>query len=396
MIAFEDALKLALDQAVVLGVESVSFEESPGRVLASPVVSDMDIPPFNKSAMDGFACRREDLGEALRVIEVIRAGVPPAKRIAKGECAQIMTGAIVPEGADTVIKVEECEVMEAAGGQPLTVRFSGASTASNISPRGEDLRLGQELLTAGTLLDVRHVPILATVGRVFVDVYRFPSVGVLSTGTELVEPGEKPGISQIRNSNAYQMIAQLSKMGIETDYYGIAEDDEEVTRNLIAEALDSNDILIMSGGVSMGEFDFVPTVLENLGISVIFKQLAIQPGKPTLFGKGNGKFVFGLPGNPVSSFFILELLVKPFLYKCMGHDWNPVVYRMKSGERIARKKTERLSWRPVRIGPDGCFYLVDYHGSAHIFSLRDATGIIPVPIGKQVIEKGELVDVRPI
>ncbi len=396
MITFEEALKISLDQAVTFGVESISFEEAPGRVLAREVTSDLDIPPFNKSAMDGYACRMEDLAGPMKVIEVIRAGIPPVRVIAAGTCSQIMTGAIIPEGADTVIKVEETVSRNADDHDQKEVRFTGDKTAANICWRGEDLKAGETVLQSGTLLDARHVPILATVGSVFVDVYKTPSVGVLSTGTELVEPGETPGISQIRNTNAYQMIAQLTRMGIDCDYYGIAVDDEDITRSMIAEALNNNDILILSGGISMGEFDFVPAVLESLGIKVAFKQVAIQPGKPTLFGTAKQKFVFGLPGNPVSSYFILDLLVKPFIYKCMGCNWNPPVLRLRAGERMTRKKSNRLSWMPVRIDQEGLVYQVEYHGSAHIFSLQLADGIIPVPIGKTIIEEGEFVDVRPL
>lgn len=396
MITFDEALKISLNQAVTFGVESISFEETVGRVLAENIKSDMDMPPFNKSAMDGYACRRQDIAHPMQVIEVIRAGMPPVESISEGTCSQIMTGAMIPDGADTVVKVEECTGGEADAMEPKEIRFVGEKTAANICCRGEDLKAGEVVLTAGTLLDTRHVPILATVGSVFIDVYRLPSVGVLSTGTELVEPGETPGLSQIRNTNAYQIIAQLGKMGIDCDYYGIAADNEDITRIMIAEALKNNDILILSGGISMGEFDFVPAVLQSLGINVAFKQVAIQPGKPTLFGTGQDKFVFGLPGNPVSSYFILELLVKPFIYKCMGHDWNPPVLRLRAGERMIRKKSNRLAWMPVRIDREGLVYQIEYHGSAHIFSLRDADGIIPVPIGKAIIEEGEFVDVRPL
>ncbi|MFA6128407.1 MAG: molybdopterin molybdotransferase MoeA [Bacteroidales bacterium] len=396
MITFEEAVELSLNQSITFGIESIGFEESPGRVLAENIVSDMDMPPFNKSAMDGYACRREDIGKPMRVVEVIRAGIPPLKSITRETCAQIMTGAIIPEGADTVIKVEECQVTEASQSNLAMVRFAGEKTAANICYRGEDVKAGELILEPGILLDSRHVPILATVGKVVVDVYCMPTVGVLSTGTELVEPGEIPGLSQIRNTNAYQIIAQLGKMGIDSDYYGIATDDEEITRNMISDALNQNDILILSGGISMGEYDFVPAVLNSLGIEVAFKQVAIQPGKPTLFGTGRNRFVFGLPGNPVSSFFVLDLLIKPFIYKCMGHSWNPPVIRLRAGKQMTRKKSNRLSWMPVRIDGDGLVYPVEYHGSAHIFSLRDAVGIIPVPIGKTIIEQGEFVDVRPL
>jgi molybdopterin molybdotransferase len=396
MITFEQALELSLNQAFSLGVEVVSFEEAAGRVLAENVVCDMDIPPFNKSAMDGFACRRQDLDYPLQVIEVIRAGIPPVKPVGERTCSQIMTGAIIPEGADTVIKVEECSISAPDTSGNHEIRFIGGKSSANICMRGEDLKEGEVVLKAGTLMETRHIPILATVGKVFVEVYKTPSIGILSTGTELVEPGVKPGLSQIRNTNAYQMIAQLGKMGIDCDYYGIATDDEEITRSMISNALEYNDILILSGGISMGEFDFVPDVLESLGIQIAFKQVSIQPGKPTLFGTGNKKVVFGLPGNPVSSYFILELLVKPFIFKCMGLTWLPPVIRLRTGERITRKSDKRMAWIPVRIDRDGLIHPIEYHGSAHIFSLRDADGIISLPIGVTMIEKGELADVRPI
>lgn len=396
MITFEEALEISLNQAVKFGIDSIYFEEAAGRVLAQSIKSDMDIPPFNKSAMDGYACRRQDIGNPLTVIEVIRAGIPPEKSVREGQCSQIMTGAIVPDGADTVIKVEDCTGGGSHSLFPEEIRFTGEKIVSNICFQGEDLKAGEEVLGEGTLLDTRHVPILATVGSVFIDVYRFPSVGVLSTGSELVEPPEKPGKSQIRNSNAYQVIAQLGKMGIDGDYFGIAPDDEGITRSMISEALATNDILILSGGISMGEFDFVPDVLQSIGMNISYRQIAVQPGKPTLFARSEDKFVFGLPGNPVSSYFILELLVKPFLYKCMGHQWNPPVFRLRAGEQLTRKKSNRLAWMPVRIDHEGLVHAVEYHGSAHIFSIRNADGIIAVPIGKTIIEEGDFVDVRPL
>jgi len=403
MVRFEEALEITVNQAIVFGTEEVSFEEAPGRILASDILCDMDIPPFDKSAMDGYACRRADLDFPLEVIETIRAGIQPQESIGSGQCAQIMTGAALPAGADTVIKVEDT-VGEDPSILPHThthtrlrlIRFTGDKTPANICYRGEDLKAGEMILEAGTLLGTRHVPILATVGAVTIGVFRFPSVGVLATGTELVEPGNKPGVSQIRNSNAYQMIAQLGKIGIDADYFGIAPDDETATRELIREALKSDDILILSGGVSMGEYDFVPSVLESLGIKIHYSRIAIQPGKPTLFGTGRGKYVFGLPGNPVSSYFTLELLVKPFLYRCMGHHWVPPFQRFQAGQSIIRKKADRLGWIPIRINTDKQIFPVEYHGSAHIFSLKNADGMIAIPIGIKVIEEGEWVDVRPI
>jgi len=391
MLTFEEALQIAINQASSLGTELVSFEECPGRVLAADILSDLNMPPFNKSAMDGFACRREDIGKDLKVVEVVRAGVAPVRSIGPGECAQIMTGAIVPEGADTVLKVEETEEAGEAA-----IRFNGQKTAVNICYTGEDIRIGEVVIDAGTLMKTQHVPILASVGAVMVEVYRFPGIGILATGTELVEPGEVPQISQIRNSNAYQMISQLSTMGIDADYFGIAPDDEAETEDIIRRALESEDILIMSGGVSMGEFDFVPRVLEKIGVKIHYNKLAIQPGKPTLFASGKGKFVFGLPGNPVSSYLTLEFLVKPFIYACMNLSWSGAEFKMKLGSPIQRKNAHRLGWIPVALEKDGSVRPVDYHGSAHINSLRDAFGVVTVPIGVNNINEGDWVNVRPI
>jgi molybdopterin molybdotransferase len=396
MITFEEALKVVRDQAITFDIETISFEEAAGRVLAAAIRSDMDIPPFNKSAMDGYACRMEDIAGPLRVVEVIPAGHVPVFGIEEGTCSQIMTGAIVPAGADTVIKVEDCSVKIDDIGNERIIRFVGQKTSANICYLGEDIKAGEVILEAGTMLDTRHIPMLATVGAVFIDVYKFPAIGILATGTELVEPGDHPGISQIRNSNAYQSIAQLGRLGIDCDYYGIAADDVDITRDMIREAMEVNDILILSGGISMGEFDFVPAVLESLGFEILFQQVAIQPGKPTLFGTGTGKFVFGLPGNPVSSYFILELLVKPFIYKCMSVNWAPPLLRIPSGEPFLRKHSGRQVWIPVRLDEQGRVRNIEYHGSAHIFALKDAFGIISMPIGKASIEEGELVDVRPI
>jgi len=388
MIPFEDALRIAMQNASLGSVEVVGFEEVVGRVLASPIFCDMDLPPFDKSAMDGFACRREDLNREMRCVMVIPAGTKPERAIGPGECARIMTGSIVPDGADVVIRVEDSSMI----GDLVT--FTASKTASNICYQGEDAHSGDQILESGTLLTSRHVPILASVGAVNVEVYLLPQISLLSTGTELVEPHLKPEVSQIRNSNAYQMVAQLNAMGIDPDYYGIAPDNEETTRQMIEEALENSDILILTGGVSMGEFDFVPRTLESLGVHFHFTRVAIQPGKPTHFGSGNGKFVFGLPGNPVSSYLTFEMLAKPFIYKCMGYDWTPRIIPLKLGADISRKKTDRMASLPIRIGADGCAYPLEYHGSAHLLALSQADGYISLPIGCSNLKNGSSINVR--
>ncbi len=389
MVSFEEALSRVVDLNIPLQTEEIPFMEGVSRVLASDLFSDISMPPFDKSAMDGYACRREDLSGELKIVETIRAGVPPALPVGEGECSRIMTGAIIPEGADWVIMVEETEL---SGSD--RVRYLGNVARSNICRAGEDVKKGDLVLEKNTLLQTRHIPILASIGATRLNVFRQPRVAVLATGSELVEPDAVPGISQIRNSNAWQMISQLRALRLEPTYGGIAPDDEQVTRKLIAGMTEQHDLLILSGGVSMGDFDFVGEVIRDLGFSVLFDKVSIQPGKPTTFARSGDRFIFGLPGNPVSAYFTFELLVKPFIYKFMNCDWQPESLILLAGVDMTRKRANRMGWLPVSIGAGGVVNPLDYHGSAHIYALRDAVGMISIPIGKEIIKKGEPVDVR--
>jgi molybdopterin molybdotransferase len=211
-----------------------------------------------------------------------------------------------------------------------------------------------------------------------------------------VEPYEKPGLSQIRNSNAYQLTAQVRKMGAIPEYLGIASDNIESTREKIMQAFAGNDVVLLTGGVSAGDFDYVPDILAEQGVCLKFDSIAVQPGRPTVFGTLNDKCIFGLPGNPVSSFVQFELLVKPLVYKMTGHDYKPLVLRLVMAEEYRRKRPGRLSWLPVKINERGEVVPLEYHGSAHINALTLADGLISIPIGKTLLEKGELVDVRQI
>jgi len=391
MIQLDQALKIALEKAFVMGTERVNYLSTLNRIIAEDIVSDTDMPPFNKSAMDGYACLRQDLGEELIVIETIRAGIVPEKRIEKGQCAGIMTGAILPDGADCVIMVEYTEKTG-----KKTIRFTGNKTNNNICYKGEDVNKGQIVLQKGELVKAQHIAVMASVGCVEPLVFIRPKIGVIATGTELVEPGNKPGISQIRNSNASQMMAQLEFMGINPGYYGIAPDSETETYNILSNCIKENDITILSGGVSMGEFDFVPQVLNELGVKLLFRKIAIKPGKPTTFGMNERKFVWALPGNPVSSFILFELLVKPFLYKMMDRNYKPSIRKLPLENKIQRKNSKRIAWMPGIITDKGSVRLIDYHGSAHINALAVADCLIAMNIGQDTLESGELTDVRQI
>jgi molybdopterin molybdotransferase len=389
MIRLEEAIEIVSASVVELGAEKVLLEHCLNRVLAEDIVSDINMPPFNKSAVDGYACRAEDIDMELEVIEVIQAGQTPTKSIAKGQCAQIMTGAPVPNGADKIVMVEHIEIKEGK------IKALRNQKKSNISILAEDVKQGDIVLPKASLLKPQHIAILASVGYAELMVYKMPIVGVLSTGDELVEPNQKPDISKIRNSNGPQLVAQIKSMGLNARYYGIAKDTPKHTLKKIQDALSECDIVLLTGGVSMGEFDFVPEVLIKLGVKLHFESIAIKPGKPTVYGTYKEKYLFGLPGNPVSSFVLFEILVKNLIYKLMGYRREFCEIKLPLGEPYRRERPGRLSFIPIKI-KNGEVFPVKYHGSGHIHSLYNADGFINIPIGVEEVKKGELMDVRQI
>ncbi len=389
MISFNEALDRLLETAKPLGTERTPLATSPGRVLAEDIHSDIDMPPFNKSAVDGYACRRADLpAPSLRVLETIAAGTLPHHPIGPGQCAKIMTGAIVPEGADTVIMVED--TTELPDGK---IRFINEFTSPNICCKGEDIRKEELVLSKGSIILPPAIAVMASVGAVTPTVFKQPTVAVISTGDELVDPKDYPGLAMIRNSNSSQLIAQVERIHLKAVDLGISGDSKEALLRKIKEGLTAADILILSGGVSMGDYDYVPAIMKQLGIDIRFKSVAIQPGRPTVFGTKGSGFIFGLPGNPVSSFVVFEVLVKPFLFKLMGHSFSPPLVRLPLGSPINRRNSARKSILPVFIR-DGEIFPVDYHGSAHIHSYINAQGMISIEIGITELKQGELQDVR--
>jgi len=393
MISFEQALQIISESTLPVNkIESVYFVSALQRVVAEDVFFDMDMPPFDKSAMDGYACRMVDIGGELEVIELIPAGKFPEKEIRKGQCSKIMTGAPIPKGADCVIMVEHTEEIAVN-----KIRFLKENTKPNITLRAADVKKGDKVISKGTLLKPQHIAVLATVGKDKISVFKKAAIGIFSTGDELVEPQLKPEPSQIRNSNAYQLITQTKMLGIEPVYYGIARDQPEILFSMISKSLEENDITILTGGVSMGDYDYVPKIFDQLGLQTLFDSIAIQPGRPSTFAvNGSGKFCFGLPGNPVSSFLQFELLIKPLIYRFMGHIFDPITLKMPMGADFDRKKSEKLSLLPVMINSSGEVNPVEYHGSAHLTALLEADGIIFIPKGVSHLNKGDLVNVRQI
>jgi len=394
MIPFEEAYRIVMETARLLGSEQVRLTESLHRVLAEDVASDMDMPPFNKSAMDGYACRQADLPGPLRVVEVIQAGYAPTQPIGAGCCAKIMTGAQVPPGADCVVMVEYTEVLDDGA-----VRFTGDDTAAHICARGEDIRAGDVVLRAGTLIEPQHIAVLATVGCVRPRVSKRARVGIVATGDELVEPDVCPGPSQIRTSNSYLLWAQSVRAGAIPTYYGIVRDTQADIDAAMKRAMAANDVIIMSGGVSMGDYDLVPAVMRGNGFDILFDSVAVKPGKPTTFAvsptRARAHWCFGLPGNPVSTFIQFEILIKPFLYRLMGHDYQPAYQVVPLAKTIRREKTDREMWIPVRTDGHGAS-ACEFHGSAHVNALTEATGFVVMPPGLAELKEGALVHVRSI
>jgi molybdopterin molybdotransferase len=391
MISFEEALEIVKQFGQNLGTGQVDLFHALNRTLAEDVYSDISMPPFNKSAMDGYACRKSDINNQLRVVEEIAAGSIPVQIIGENQCARIMTGAMVPDGADFVIMKEDIEELVQD-----VVRCTRETSKTNICYTGEDVKAGDLVLQKGSIITPSHIAVLASVGCTDPLVYMQPSVAILSTGNELVEPGEIPGISKIRNSNSYQLTAQTQRLGLHPDYLGIVRDDETALKNMLVSALNKYDLTIISGGVSVGDFDFVPKILKELNVTILIHGMDVKPGKHLLFGQKENHFIFGMPGNPVSSFVQFEVLVQPFLNVLMGKSKIQSLLYLPLEEDYVRKKGNQMIFVPVTLTERGTVLPLEYHGSAHIHAYVNAQGIMEIPNGISIIKQGEIACVRPI
>lgn len=390
MITHTEALQMVLNTDFTTGTETIPVAESVHRVLAEDVISGITMPPFNKSMVDGFAIHKKDITGELIIDGVISAGEAENLLLREGHCMKIMTGAPVPKGADMVVMVEDVDV------QGNMIRILNQRSSVNISPKGEDILEGDLVLSRGTLIKAFHSGILATLGLDQVKVYQKPSVGIIVTGNEIIEPGNKLEQGQIYNCNATQLISLCRSMDLEAEYHGIVEDTYKSTEDAIRHALAKHDVLIITGGVSMGELDYVAPAIKNSGLNVCFDSIAAQPGRPLVFARSEKKFCFGMPGNPVSGLVLFETIVKPMLYRIMGHKYAAPVFPFVLGLTISRKKAGRKSWYPVKLDPAGTVSPLLYHGSAHISAYANAFGIMYLDIGELEKKAGETVYVRQI
>ncbi|MDY7026978.1 MAG: molybdopterin molybdotransferase MoeA [Spirochaetota bacterium] len=374
--------------------ELCEFKDLNGRILAEDLKADRDLPPFNRVAMDGYACRRDDLSSPLTISGSIAAGSVPDLYVEPGTCIKVMTGAVLPKGADLVVMVESTAI-DASG--RMVFRGSDRERRTvNFSRQGEDVQAGQTVLKKGTILSARHAALLASIGMEKIPVIPLSKVGILSTGNEVIDPGSDPQPHQIRNANAPQLASLLERLRITPVNYGIIPDDLHSITEAVSRARDDNDLVLMSGGVSMGDYDLVPKAIESAGFRILYNRVAVKPGKPSTFAVSSGCDLFGLPGNPVSCFVIFEILVKPYLYSMMSASYKPPRIMAEMGVAFTRSKTAREEWIPVLIRDDGKLIPVTYHGSGHYNAIAQADGMILIEKGNSKIEKGTSVALRLI
>jgi len=412
------ALKSILESVDKLDVEKVVLEKSLGRVLAEDVSSNRDLPPYDVSAMDGFAVRSADVTNTpvtLKIIEDIKAGDMPTRNVQAGQCARIMTGAPVPQGADAVIRMEDTQVASTAltpnslpqAGERDAVSLRelisdavqinvAVKSGNDIRPQGEGMRNGEVVLAAGTEITPGVTGILATVKCAQVQVYRRPRVAILSTGNELEDIDDPVDPNKIPNSNSYALMAQVQALGIEPALLGIARDDPAELEEYLQRGL-RFDVLLVSGGTSVGVHDYVRPIIEELGVQMKFWRVAMKPGHPIAFGATADTFVFGLPGNPVSSMVCFEEFVLPALRRMTGHTHlfrRTITARLTHDVKHQPGRTEFI--RVVLAKEEGGYAATTTgaQGSGMLLSMARADGLMVVPAASTGLKEGEMVIVQ--
>lgn len=406
MINIDAALKVVLKETKALNTETVKLTDSLKRVLGEDIYAQVDIPGFDNSAMDGYALRASDTKGAsknnfklLEVITDLKAGDVTQKILKANQAARIMTGAPIPKGTDGVIMVEDTKSQfpnSKPPGKEYVKIYKEVKPGENIRKRGEDIKKGELIIKKGTLLHPAHIGILTSLGKAQIKVTRKPKVAILATGDELVDIDEKLAPAKVRSSNTYILYTQVLKCGGIPKNLGIAKDNSKQLEKKITQGLDC-DIILTSGGVSVGKYDFVKDVLARLGTNIRFWKVAMRPGKPLVFGLIKGILIFGLPGNPVSSMVSFEVFVRPAILKMLGQT-NAEIKEADAvlEEDITKKKGIRYFLRAQTRWEDGaCFTRTSGpQGSSILKSMASANSLIILPEELEFVEKGTPVTVR--
>ena len=398
MIQVQEALDKILTKIQFKGVEKVSLDQALGRVMAEDVVSRINNPPLDNSAMDGYAVIAKDIQSAtpenpvkLEMVEEIAAGYTAKGTLKPGQTMRIMTGAPIPPGADAVLMQEDTQ----KDGDSILC-LDRADVEENIRRAGEDIKIGESVLKKGTTLSPAHIGMLAVIGRSQIAVGQRPTVAILSTGDEILELDETPEGPQIFNSNGHMLAAQIKSAGGIPVYLGIAKDTEEDLMEKCAWALKA-DIVVSSGGVSVGDYDLVKSTLQKMGQEMLFWKVAMKPGKPLAVGRIGKTPIFGLPGNPVSSFVSFEQFVRPSLRKVLGcSDLSHKTVQAKL-TRTINKKPGRLNFLSSIVSwTDGKYTVTPAgeQGSGILKSAANANGLLIFPLEAEEIKQGQEVTVQ--
>lgn len=387
----ETAAGIIADEDIQPVVEQVPLEHAVGRFLTETLPATLTIPRFDKAAVDGIGIREGDTSTEFRQTGSIAAGEEPRLSLQAGECITIMTGAPVPAAVKRIVRFEYTESQAVQG--ETVFRIVQEERATNIAYRGENIRPGDTLLTPRRLTGV-DLGIAASHGYTTLSVAQPVTVAIVVTGSELVVPGDTLGDAAIYDGNSYQLAAMATAAGAKAIRFGIVADDPGETRERLAEALDSAQIVVVSGGVSMGDLDYVPATLKDLGVAPGFHGLAVKPGRPTFFGRCGDTAVFGLPGNPVSTAVQFELLVTPLIWKRSGVTYTPREGYVTLTEPFRRRSTDRHEYRPALVDTHHRATLLAYKGSGHLAALATANAVVRIDRGVESLEEGELVYAR--
>ncbi len=391
MIPVEEAQKIILDNVQLLPTETVPLSAATGRMLRQEVCADMDMPPFDRARMDGYALRAADTTSVparLRIVGEVAAGNQFEGEISAGQAVRIMTGAPVPGGADAVQKVEVTETDD----QTVLIK-EAVQLGQFITLRGSETTRGRVLIDPGQRITPADVAVMATFGCAELTVSRQPVVNVLSTGSELVDVDQIPSTAQIRNSNGYAMRGYLDQLGAKSQGLGIVPDDEDLTFQRIAASLEQCDVLLLSGGVSMGDYDLVKHALGRLGARIFFDRVCIHPGKPTVFATLRDKAIFALPGNPVSVAVTFMIFAYPGLNAMMGGRDKFIPTVRATLEADAKHAPDRRSYLPGHLSiRDGHAFItpLKWGGSSDLVAFMQANALIVVPEGTRMITANQL------